>query len=108
MKNQSDFRPAEKWCESEGISITDTFQKVFPAYKYIEVDEKLPTLMNDFHEIVNGTIFNWGTQGDISLNYNIAEGLDAFRIMETGVAYGCSRLSILLIWILDKKDIFVA
>ena len=87
---------AEKWCKAQGVSIEDAFQKLFSSYQYIEVDEQFPEVMNDSHRIVASTSFNWGGQGNISLNYNIAEAMDASRILETGVAYGWSTLSILL------------
>ena len=39
--------------------------------------------------------FNWGGQGNLSLNYSIAKNIDAKNIIETGVAYGWSSLAIL-------------
>jgi hypothetical protein len=79
---------AEEWCNSQGISVEDAFQKLFSSYQYIKVEEKFPEVMNDSHRIVASKSFNWGGQGNISLNYNIAEVLDACSILETGVAYG--------------------
>jgi len=87
---------AEEWCESQGISVEDAFQELFSSYQYIEVEEKFPEVMNDSHRIVASKSFNWGGQGNVSLNYNIAEAIDASCILETGVAYGWSTLSILL------------
>ena len=87
---------AEEWCESQGISVEEAFQKLFSSYQYIKVEEKFSEVMNDSHRIVASKNFNWGGQGNISLNYNIAEAIDASCILETGVAYGWSTLSILL------------
>lgn len=87
---------AEKWCESYGISVEDAFQKLFPSHQYMEVEDKFPRVMKNSHRVVTSTAFNWGGQGNISLNYNIAEATDASNVLETGVAYGWSTLSILL------------
>ena len=78
------------------MSVEDVFQKLSSSYQYVEVEEKFSEVMNDSHRIVASKSFDWGGQVNISLNYNIAEAIDAGCILGTGVAYGWSTLSILL------------
>jgi hypothetical protein len=87
---------AEKWCSEREVEIQQVFGDLFPDYDYVEITERFPNEFRKATEIINGQSFNWGGQGNISLNYNLAEALKAESVLETGVAYGWSTLSILL------------
>ena len=87
---------AEKWCAQREIDVESAFERLFPSYSFTEVTKLFPEVFQVGMEITERKSFNWGGQGNISLNYNLAEALEAKNVLETGVAYGWSTLSILL------------
>ena len=87
---------AEEWCKERHLSIDDAFASLFPNYKYYDVHERHGAVLEEASNLIDLQSFNWGGQGNISLNYNLAQALDAETVLETGVACGWSTLSILL------------
>jgi predicted O-methyltransferase YrrM len=87
---------AEKWCSEREVEIQQAFGDLFPDHDYVEITERFPDVFREAMKIINRQSFNWGGQGNVSLNYNLAEVLRAEAVLETGVAYGWSTLSILL------------
>jgi predicted O-methyltransferase YrrM len=87
---------AEVLCEKLAVSEKDGFHKIFPDQDYTEISEMHNSAVREAEETVRLKDFNWGGQGNMSLNYNLAEAKKARNILETGVAYGWSSLSFLL------------
>ena len=87
---------AERWCAQREVDIENAFERLFPSHLFMEVTKLYPEVFEEGMEITERESFNWGGQGNISLNYNLAEALEARNVLETGVAYGWSTLSILL------------
>ena len=87
---------AEILCEKLAVSEKDGFHKIFPDQDYIEISEAHSSSVREAEETVRLKDFNWGGQGNMSLNYNLAKATKARNILETGVAYGWSSLSFLL------------
>ena len=87
---------AEVLCEKLAVSEKDGFHRIFPDQDYTEISEMHSSAVREAEETVRLKDFNWGGQGNISLNYNLTEAAKARNILETGVAYGWSSLSFLL------------
>ena len=87
---------AENLCEKLAVSEKDGFHKIFPDQDYAEISETHSAEVREAEETIRLKNFNWGGQGNMSLNYNLAEATKARNILETGVAYGWSSLSFLL------------
>ena len=86
---------AIKWCENNSVDEKTGLKSINPNWQFIDFNEKFPGLVNKAFKLINTLNFNWGGQGNLCLNYNIANLLDAKIILETGVAYGWSSLSLL-------------
>ena len=65
-------------------------------HEFEDIEIKYSSELANAIKTIQSKNFNWGGQGNISLNYNIANMLKASSILETGVAYGWSSLSFLL------------
>jgi len=87
---------AEELCEELAVSEKDGFHKIFPDQDYTEISQIHSTTVREAVETIRSKDFNWGGQGNMSLNYNLAEAAKARNILETGVAYGWSSMSFLL------------
>jgi predicted O-methyltransferase YrrM len=87
---------AEDLCEKLAVSEKDGFHKMFPDQDYVEISQIHSSAVREAEETIRLKDFNWGGQGNMSLNYNLAEAAKARNILETGVAYGWSSLSFLL------------
>jgi len=87
---------AEELCEKLAVSEKDGFHKMFPDKDYVEISQIHSSAVREAEETIRLKDFNWGGQGNMSLNYNLAEAAKARNILETGVAYGWSSLSFLL------------
>lgn len=87
---------AEDWCKENFISVESAFEKIYPNYSYLDIETKYHSQIAEAQEIVDSKNFDWGGRGNISLNYNLVQAINAEFVLETGVAYGWSTLSILL------------
>jgi hypothetical protein len=88
-------KEALKWCEQYAVDEPTAISRINPNWEFIDFNKEFPDLVKQAFEVINSFEFNWGGQGNLSLNYNIANHLKAKRILETGVAYGWSALSLL-------------
>jgi len=84
-----------KWCESIALDEENAIKKINPTWRFIDFNKRFPDLTAQGFEKIRSFDFNWGGQGNISLNYSIAHHLKATHIIETGVAYGWSSMSLL-------------
>jgi len=88
-------KEAIHWCEENSCDEESALLRVNPSWKYHDFNKEFPLLVKDGFEIIKSFDFNWGGQGNISLNYSLAKNLNARNIIETGVAYGWSSLCLL-------------
>ena len=89
-------KDAEAWCKSLALDEESALKLFKKDFQFIEITEKYSIIIEDSQRLVNAKKFDWGGRGNISLNYNLANLINAQSIIETGVAYGWSSLSLLL------------
>ena len=88
-------KEAINWCENRSIDEESAILKIDPTWKFHDYEKEFSNLVCEGFETIKKFDFNWGGQGNLSLNYSIAKNIDAKNIIETGVAYGWSSLAIL-------------
>ena len=88
-------KEALAWCEENAFDEKSALLKINSNWEYHDFNKEFPDLVKRGFEIIKSFDFNWGGQGNISLNYSLAKNLKARNIIETGVAYGWSSLSLL-------------
>lgn len=88
---------AETWCKQNSSDSQSTLEQMFPGIKIVtELESVFPEEFAYAREKVKNTPYEMGGQGNTTLLYNLCEYISAKYVMETGVAYGWSSLSILL------------
>src|SRR6185295_5950908 len=89
---------AEKWCKENAADTGSALHQIFPEIKtpVLNLESAFPQEFSYAHEKVKNTPYKMGGQGNIILLYNLCEHITAKYVIETGVAYGWSSLSILL------------
>lgn len=93
--SQAISKEALLWCEKKSCNEEDVFKKIDPNWKFYDFKNDFPELVENGFKVIKSFDFNWGGQGNVSLNYSIAKNLEARAIIETGVAYGWSSLCLL-------------
>ena len=86
---------SEKWCSERAIRTEDFLAKLNASYSR-KLDQIFPKEFKWAHEQANNSPVKMGGPGNIELVYYISEHLQATRVIETGVAYGWTTLSLLL------------
>ena len=94
------------WCKENACNEESALQKINPNWEYHDFKKEFPHLVQDGFAIIKTFDFNWGGQGNLSLNYSLAKNLNARDIIETGVAYGWSSLC-LLTYLIDYEEGFL-
>ena len=94
------------WCEENACDEKSALLKINSNWEYYDFNKEFPNLVKEGFEIIQRFDFNWGGQGNISLNYSLAKNLNARNIIETGVAYGWSSLC-LLTYLRDFEEGFL-
>ncbi len=89
---------AEKWCKQHSVETSVAFQKLFGSsvQSYKEPENIFIEEFNYAQQKADASPFKMGGRGNIGLLYNVCEQVQAKYMIETGVAYGWSSLSILL------------
>ena len=81
------------WCAERVISLDSCFKELGLEPKTKKV------FSNSYVDNINEKIFksnsNFGGQGHVDLLFNLCEGINAKKVVETGVAYGWSSSAIL-------------
>ena len=83
------------WCQTNAYDEENALLQIDPSWSFLDFNNEFPLLVSDGFKLIESFDFNWGGQGNISLNYSLAKHLNAEKILETGVAYGWSSLSLL-------------
>ena len=87
---------AHNWCENRAITEREVLSRICKDHEFQDIQIRNSLILEKATKIIESKRFDWGGQGNISLNYNLANALKAISILETGVAYGWSSLSFLL------------
>jgi len=93
---------AENWCIKNEIPIIEALSTLDIEYDKDYFKNKFQSVLNDANERVSDCPYKLGGPGNLSLIYQILESLNAKNVIETGVAYGWSSLSILCFF--DNRD----
>ena len=83
---------ALKWAKNKSVSYPEALQKLNLKGDIFGLDEKT---INEAHKLKNKSSIKMGGSGHIHLIYDCVRLLHARTVLETGVAYGWSSLSIL-------------
>ena len=88
-------KEAVLWCKQNSCDEESAIKKIDQDWKFYDFNSDFSNLVKNGFKIIKSFDFNWGGQGNTSLNYSLAKNLSARNIIETGVAYGWSSLCLL-------------
>ena len=86
---------AKRWCRENALSAEEAFSSV-TSKQMTYVHQIFDSEFKEADKRAKECPVLMGGTGDIDLLYNLAEHVQANRVIETGVAYGWSSLAILL------------
>jgi len=95
VKDVSRFE-AELWCERVSIEPKDALEKLGITDQSKEFSEKYSEELKEAQSNALSCPYKLGGPTNMSMLFQIVDGIEAKRVIETGVAYGWSSLSILL------------
>ena len=84
------------WCQNKAVSTEDALLKITGKNLHKPIISLFPDVFLKAEKCANACPVKMGGPGNIDLLYYISEYLKAENVIETGVAYGWSALSILL------------
>ena len=87
---------AREWGQAMAISPLHALESVLGAGEYPAVTSLHPDIFERAASRARGTGIGLGGAANLDLLYHLVRGLEARHVLETGVAYGWSSLSILL------------
>lgn len=87
---------AEKWCEERAVGTQEALEQLTGTAPEQSVREYFEEEFREAQRRVNMSSEALGGPGNVDILYRIAEYLEARKVVETGVAYGWSALSLLL------------
>jgi predicted O-methyltransferase YrrM len=87
---------ATAWCAERAIDTETALAKLTGASLSTSIRQKYPTIFVEAQKIADACPVGMGGAGELDLLYYLAESCAATRVIETGVAYGWSSLSLLL------------
>lgn len=94
-KKENTRAVAEIWCNNNAIDTKEALHR-FNTLNYKNIDEVYPDIFKEAKEAEIKAPVKMGGAGNITLLYYLCEISNASNVIETGVAYGWSSLSILL------------
>jgi predicted O-methyltransferase YrrM len=94
VKNRT-HEEARRWCSERALDGPAAIQRL-TGRRFDSVEELFPQVIADAARRAAERPSTMGGGGDLDLLYALAEHLQATRVVETGVAYGWSSLSLLL------------
>jgi predicted O-methyltransferase YrrM len=86
----------EKWARSRAITTDDAVERLVSRHGRQSLSDAHRSCLEDGEARAAGVPFYMGGPGNLELLYQLAEGLQATRVLETGVGYGWSTLALLL------------
>ena len=94
---------ALSWCAKRAITTNEALHKITNIIDYSPVKNKFPEVFEFALKKSDSCPVKMGGEANLDLLYYLSSYLKAKKIVETGVAYGWSTLSILLA-IYDEED----
>jgi predicted O-methyltransferase YrrM len=88
------YPDASGWCEPLAVTTGAAVEAL--GFELIDPETLHPESFTLAHRSVDSCPITMGAAGNLTLMYSLAEGLEAKRVIETGVAYGWSSLAFLL------------
>jgi predicted O-methyltransferase YrrM len=91
-------KESKEWCRQNAIDLTSALQQLFPVMKdpVVDLQAAFPEQFSYAHQKAKTSPYKMGGEGNMNLLYNVCDQTCAEYVVETGVAYGWSSLSILL------------
>lgn len=89
-------KESKLWCEKYAIGSFEAIEKTTGIANQEDIREKFSTIFDQAESVAQACPVQMGGAGDVNLLYWICEYLEAKSVIETGVAYGWSSLSLLL------------
>lgn len=86
---------AEEWCSVYAISTSEAIKRI-TGNDSIDIIHEYRDVFEQADKTISNLPVKMGGPGDINLLYNLCEGIEARKVIETGVAHGWSSLAILL------------
>lgn len=93
---------ATLWCSSHAVSVEEAYQRITNNKIPFRINSNFRKEFDNAEKKVSQFPSDRGGPGDIDLLYHLCEHKNAFKVLETGVAYGWSSLALLLS--LQKKE----
>lgn len=87
---------ATKWCEQYAIDTKTAITKITGLQEFEPFEQKFQEQLTRAREITENSPVKMGGGGNLELIYQLAEHLQARQVIETGVSYGWSSLTLLL------------
>jgi predicted O-methyltransferase YrrM len=91
-----DRAQAMAWCEHQAVERDVALRQVIGTEAFPAFEEQFRDVLEASRRVTNQISIPMGGAGDMELLYQLAEHLQATRVIETGVAFGWSSLAILL------------
>ena len=85
-----------EWCKERALVNEVALKKLFPNFTYQPIEEVYPEIFDYANQEVEKCEVQMGGAGDLNFLYYLTKLSKSEKIIETGVAYGWSSLSILL------------
>jgi predicted O-methyltransferase YrrM len=87
---------ATVWCDALALEADQALLRLVGNVPIVSVRERFSDIFARADVVARDCPVTMGGPGDLDLIYRVAEHLQARRVIETGVAYGWSSLSLLL------------
>ncbi len=97
-QSHEERRLAEHWCAERAISLSELnhCNVLPPQFKVIDVAKRFKKEFDAATKRTNACPARLGGAANVTLLYSLVTGMGARRVLESGVAYGWSSLSLLL------------
>jgi len=101
---------SREWCKQNATDLATALQQLFPGMKdlVMDLESVFPEEFSYAHQKANTSPYKMGGEGNMNLLYNICEQIRAEYVIETGVAYGWSSLSILVSLVKRPNSILIS
>lgn len=94
--SKKDKEMAIQWCKNNAVNVNVAIKKITGKELIDDFETKFKKQLQFSNEMVAKCPVKMGGPGDTNLLYHLAEFIQAKNVIETGIAYGWSSLSLLL------------
>ncbi|MBP9838976.1 MAG: class I SAM-dependent methyltransferase [Proteobacteria bacterium] len=89
-------KESEAWCEKQALNSSEAIKQITGKAVEVPIREKFSEIFKTAEVVANNCSEKMGGAGELDLLYAMTEFSQAKKVIETGVAYGWSSLSMLL------------